>query len=117
VFGGLGALIVAGVPLCPFALVTRHPCPGCGLGRATLAMLRGDFGEAVHAHPLAPILAPAIIGALAYNAFSYVTKGRWAATEAIGGRVATASATTLFVAMIAVWIARFFGAFGGPVPV
>ena len=28
--------------LCLFKLITKIPCPGCGMGRATLALLRGD---------------------------------------------------------------------------
>ena len=117
VFGGLGALMLAGVPLCPFALVTRHPCPGCGLGRATLAMLSGDFGEAVHVHPLAPILVPIVGCFLGYNALVYVTRGRWGAADAIGGRVVTWGGGGALALMIALWIARFFGLFGGPVAV
>jgi hypothetical protein len=117
VFGGLGALMLAGVPLCPFALVTRQPCPGCGLGRATFAMLRGDFGEAMHVHPLAPLLVPVIVVALGYNAALYVRRGRWGAAEGFTGRVATWGAGVLFALMIGLWIARFAGLFGGPAPV
>ncbi len=29
--------------LCLFKLVTTIPCPGCGMGRATLALLNGDI--------------------------------------------------------------------------
>ncbi len=28
------------------------PCPGCGMTRAWLSLLRGDFSGAFHAHPL-----------------------------------------------------------------
>lgn len=29
--------------VCPFKLVTTIPCPGCGMGRATLALFAGDI--------------------------------------------------------------------------
>ena len=105
------------VPLCPFAVLTHHPCPGCGLTRATLALARGELGEALAFHPLSPLLAPLVLSIFAYNAVNYVRKGRWAAAEGIQGRWVTRLGLALFVAMIAVWIARFAGALGGPVPV
>ena len=105
------------VPLCPFALVTHRPCPGCGMGRATLALLDGRLGDAFAAHPLAPIVSPLAIAALALNAFTYVRHGRWGAVELLRGRVATVAVQVLFVSAIAVWVARFFGFFGGPVAV
>src|SRR6185369_16979802 len=73
--------IVFGIPVCPFALVTRHPCPGCGLTRATLALLRGDLTDALHFHPLAPVVAPLVIAAVLYNGLVYVVAGKTAATE------------------------------------
>jgi len=33
---------------CPFKLITGIPCPGCGMGRATLAMARGEFLASMH---------------------------------------------------------------------
>jgi hypothetical protein len=105
------------VPLCPFALVTRHPCPGCGLTRAALALAIGRVDEALRLHPLSIVLVPAVGGALAYNALVYVREGRFTAAASLQGRFATALAVALGLAGLAVWIARFFGAFGGPVPV
>lgn len=112
----LGA-VVFDVPLCPFAIITRHPCPGCGLTRATLALAHGQLGEALHFHPLAPVMSPLVLGAFALNAWSYVTRGRWAASETAQGKWITRVGLVLVVAMLGLWIARFFGAFGGPVPV
>ncbi|WP_437642062.1 DUF2752 domain-containing protein [Sorangium sp. So ce854] len=112
-----GALVACGVPLCPFAIVTRHPCPGCGLTRATLALAQGRVAEALHFHPLAPIMAPLVIAAIAYNAAVYVKDGRIAATESAQGAWVTRLGVALAVLMVTVWVARFFGAFGGPVPV
>ncbi len=33
---------------CPFKLATGIPCPGCGMGRATVALSRGDIGTSLH---------------------------------------------------------------------
>lgn len=45
--GGLlyGVLVICGGPVlpCPWRAVTGLPCPGCGMTRSTLALLRGDW--------------------------------------------------------------------------
>lgn len=38
--------------LCAFRQVTGIPCPGCGMGRATLALFRGDLAAAWSYHIL-----------------------------------------------------------------
>jgi hypothetical protein len=111
------AAVVFDVPLCPFAILTRHPCPGCGLTRGTLALLHGHLGEALRFHPLVPVIAPLVALALGWNAISYVRSGRWSAAEGVQGRWITRAVATLGVLMLAVWVARFLGALGGPVPV
>lgn len=113
----LGLLVACGAPLCPFAIVTRHPCPGCGLTRATLALAHGHLADALRLHPLSPVMAPLVIAALAYNAAIYVKDGRIAAAEGMQGAWVTRLGIALAILMLTVWIARFFGAFGGPVPV
>lgn len=109
--------MAAGIPLCPFALVTRHPCPGCGLTRATFALAHGHVHEALRFHPLCLVVVPLVIAMLAYNALTYVREGRVAAAESMQGTWLTRLSVALAVLMLSVWIARFFGAFGGPVPV
>ncbi|WP_437803869.1 DUF2752 domain-containing protein [Sorangium sp. So ce693] len=113
----LGILVACGAPLCPFAIVTHHPCPGCGLTRATLALAQGHLADALRLHPLSPVMAPLVIAALAYNAAIYVKDGRIAAAEGMQGAWVTRLGIALAILMLTVWIARFFGAFGGPVPV
>ena len=115
--GVVGLAVWFSVPLCPFAIVTRHPCPGCGLTRATLALARGDVASALHFHPLAPLVVPLIVGAIVYNVLLYLRAGKRAATETLQGRWVTLGGIALGALMVGVWIARFFGAFGGPVPV
>jgi hypothetical protein len=114
---GFAAAVVFNVPLCPFAILTRHPCPGCGLTRGTLALLHGHVAEALRFHPLVPIVAPLVALALGWNAISYVRRGRWSATEGLRGPWLTRAVATLGVLMLAVWVARFLGALGGPAPV
>lgn len=117
VFGVIGLLIATKIPLCPVAIVARHPCPGCGLTRATLAVLGGDIDAAVHLHPLVFVVTPVIAITFAYNAIHYVRRGQWFASEQLKGPWVNAAWITLGAAMIVLWIARFFGLFGGPVPV
>jgi Protein of unknown function (DUF2752) len=108
---------VSGVPLCPFAIVTRHPCPGCGLTRATFALAQGHVHDALRLHPLSPLLVPFVLSVLAYNAAVYVKEGRVAAAESAQGPWVTRLGVALVTVVLTVWLARFFGAFGGPVPV
>lgn len=37
---------------CPFVIVTGLPCPGCGLSRACLLFLTGQFSRSLFLHPL-----------------------------------------------------------------
>jgi hypothetical protein len=50
---------------CPFFQVTGWPCPGCGLGRACVLLLRGQWWESIRVHAFAPvlILVLALLGA------------------------------------------------------
>jgi hypothetical protein len=47
-----------GLTLCPFKLLTGHDCPGCGMGRAVVAAMRGHARLSFSFHPLGlPLLA------------------------------------------------------------
>ena len=117
---GLAALVVSThVPFCPMAAVLGVPCPGCGLSRATLALLRGNVRQAFHLHPLVFVIAPAFIWAVGSAAYDYVRGPRayHAPHPWLTSRLATVLASLLLVATLSVWGLRFFGYFGGPVPV
>lgn len=43
---------------CPFRYFFGTACPGCGMTRALLAVLRGDLSAAFGYHPLWPFLLP-----------------------------------------------------------
>jgi hypothetical protein len=108
--GAVLAAVKFHVPLCPFAAFLGVPCPGCGLGRATLSILRGDLTAALALHPLVLVATPGAI-ALALHATS-----RRHASQSRERLVAVCSAA-LLVLMLAVWVSRFAGAFGGPVSI
>jgi len=44
------------ISACLFRRVAGVPCPGCGLSRAFLALLQGDWSSVRRLHPLAPLL-------------------------------------------------------------
>src|SRR2546426_12749058 len=46
---------------CPIFRLTGIPCPGCGLSRAVLLLLRGDFRGALRFHAFAPIFLLAVV--------------------------------------------------------
>lgn len=66
--GFAGLLVLAGknpsghawFPKCIFHEVTGLHCPGCGMTRATHAILHGRFAEAVSKNPLVVICLPLI---------------------------------------------------------
>ena len=106
-------------PLCPSAGLLGLPCPGCGLTRATLLLLQGEFSRALSMHPLVIPLSPmyfATVGLFGLDLLRgpsratpstpWITK-RWVSTVAL----------VVLVATLALWVLRFFGFFGGPVPV
>ena len=116
VAGCLG-LLLAPVQICPFALIFHAPCPGCGLTRAALAMLTGDFRSAAMLHPLCFVLVPLVAFAVGTQAVSYVRTGAFTSGPTEPRGLLEIGAATLIVAMLGVWVARFFGWLGGPVSV
>src|ERR1051326_6721478 len=55
-------LVWFGIPgwQCPLLQATGHPCPGCGLSRAAVALLRGNWKLSLTLHAFAPILLAAL---------------------------------------------------------
>jgi hypothetical protein len=112
------ALLLLASPwkLCLVAAVLHVPCPGCGLTRAAFAIARGDVAGAIAWHPLSPLVVPVVLWISGAHAFRYVRTG-----DAWGDRRLSRGTEILLAAMaallVAVWTARLFGWFGGPVPV
>jgi len=115
----LPLLLALGVWRCPVAELLGVPCPGCGLTRAALALVAGDVAGALRLHPLSLALIP--FGAwLGWRELARgAARGAPAGRRRSGGseRLVTALAAGFVALALVVWISRFFGAFGGPVPV
>lgn len=116
----VAVLVLAGPPVCPTALFLGVPCPGCGLTRATLALLQGDVAGALHFHPLVLLLAPLLAVAIGAALLEFVRGGpadESRITAWLSSRVGYGVAGGLLVLTLFVWGARFAGFFGGPAPV
>lgn len=77
------------MPGCLFRKLTDLECPGCGMTRATHALLHGNFVEAFQFNPVGIILFPIAMLALGIELLGWVRgkplpfqikSGRWGAT-------------------------------------
>lgn len=60
---------------CPFHTLTGLECPGCGVTRMCLALLRLDFAAAWRANPGLLLLSPLILGLVGWQVTNYVRTG------------------------------------------
>jgi hypothetical protein len=115
----LAALPVAtGWQKCAIATVLHRPCPGCGMTRALHLLASGQVEASLRMHPMAlPVL---VVGLL------FIGSTVWT-TVVLGspinfhrsrlGRWTLAAMVVVYSATLVLWILRWFGFFGGPVPV
>lgn len=66
-------IIGFGIP-CVFRLITGFKCPGCGVSRMLMALLKLDFQEAFLSNRLVFILLPLILFIIVRAAYFYVTQ-------------------------------------------
>ena len=112
--GLVAALLAAKAVPCGFAALTHHPCPGCGSTRAVLALVSGDLDGVLRYNPFGPVMA-VVLGVLVMQAVASVL--REGDLRRVGGPALTRTVMVVAGLETAIWIARFCGAFGGPVPV
>lgn len=103
---------------CSIATVLHRPCPGCGLTRATLLFLHGDVRASLAMHPLAlPMIACWLAVAVATIRTTWTTGAPWFFFRARFGRAAAVATMVAYVALVALWVMREEGFFGGRVAV
>ena len=55
------ALTVTGLYKCPLKALFGVPCPLCGITRAIISVLHGDWGLAFYYHPMWPVIVAAVL--------------------------------------------------------
>jgi hypothetical protein len=95
---------VGGWP-CPLKGALGIPCPGCGLTRATIALLRGDFAAAFRLHAFAPLL---LLGVAAFAVSGLLPAPQRAAFARLVARAehSTRAAYVVLAALLLYWSAR-----------
>jgi hypothetical protein len=106
---GVAHLVLSTTPWqgwrCPFLQATGCPCPGCGLGRAVVLLLQGQFRESLHLHAfaglavtmlalLAASLLPGRLGEQVRAVVRFIEERTWLAAGAL-------------CAVLIYWLARF----------
>lgn len=120
---GAGVLAIAcvlgsGFVRCPVAMLTHQPCPGCGSTRAIRALLALDFGTAFRMNPTAPFVVLAIGVIVAQGLWNVARDGNAGDLGLRGpSRWAIYGLCAATLLEVPIWALRFFGLFGGPVPV
>lgn len=103
---------------CAVATLLHRPCPGCGMTRALRLLLAGDVGASLRMHPLAvPVLGVGLLFMAATVWSTLVLGSPVHVHETRLGRWAIGALVVVYAAALLLWIARWFGFFGGPVPV
>jgi hypothetical protein len=106
-----------GLQKCQFAAVFHRPCPGCGMTRAGKMMLAGDVIGSLRMQPLAmPMVAAGGFIALMTVIATY-RYGLPLINRMRMGRLSIVLIGSVYAATLLLWILRWFGLFGGPVPV
>lgn len=116
---GAGFLFLAsGKVRCAFAATFHIPCPACGSTRAALALLRGDPLGAMRFNPAAPFIVATLAVLMVRGVWLMAADGN---VQRLGEGLVGTWTLRLLVAFLVlevlVWALRFFGLFGGPVPV
>jgi hypothetical protein len=115
----VGALPTAlGWQRCVVATLLHRPCPGCGMTRAMQLLAAGHVEASLHMHPLAvPVLTAGSLFVASTVWTTFRTGSPVTVYASRFGRAAIGLLAIVYVLAIVLWALRWFGYFGGPVPV
>ncbi len=99
-YGAFVAYTGLAVP-CVFYRVTGFKCPGCGVTRMCVALLRLDFSEAFWSNPMLFVLSPVLAVIFATYLAGYVKDGRWSL-----GRIRTVMLYVCIALLVAFGVVR-----------
>lgn len=109
---------IAGLPsVCTFHLTTGLPCPGCGLTRSVVSCAHGHWAEAIHYHPLGPLVFAAFVGVVAIGVLRWLQPQRVAELSARAATWTSGAkwlAGSIGVALVTIWLARLAGLLPSP---
>ncbi|CAN5908433.1 hypothetical protein BH11MYX4_BH11MYX4_30340 [soil metagenome] len=116
--GGFVFLLSSGHVPCAFARIFHTPCPGCGSTRAMLALATGDVHAFVRYNPMAPFMTLLIVALIVQAFASLLATGTFRRVgDGVVGMLVSRGAIVIASIQFAIWVARFMGFMGGPVPV
>ena len=116
--GGFSFMLASAQVPCGFARIFHMPCPGCGSTRAMLALASGDLHGLVRYNPLAPFMTVLLVTLMVQAIASLLATGTFRRVgDGVVGILVSRGALVIASLEVLVWIARFGGFLGGPVPV
>lgn len=90
---------------CPLLHALGVPCPGCGMTRATLFLVHGNWQQALTTHAFAPIVLLALT-AIAFCSCIPKRYSEWVADRSEMIERQTGIALLLFIGLMLYWLAR-----------
>lgn len=116
--GALAMVVATGNAPCTFAWLTGLPCPSCGSGRSVRALLHGDLDTAWQVNPLGiPAALVLFFAAVSAVVLTWQSGTPRALGTARRGRLLAGAAVLVVVLEVVLWVLRFMGMLGRPVPV
>lgn len=100
------------LPPCPFHQSTGLACPGCGMTRATYALLHGKLADALRLNPLGIVLLPVALVGLSLEAVAQARRTPAGPRLRVGARGAWIIAASVLV----FWLVRNLPFWPWPLP-
>ncbi len=76
VYAGIVTILHHGIP-CWFHVITGLKCPGCGITRSMLSLLRFNFKDVLRYNLFAPLIVFYLGWIFVYNSCIYIRRGRY----------------------------------------
>jgi hypothetical protein len=95
------------ITTCPFKLITGIPCPGCGMGRSTLALFKGEFAQSLYYNILCIPFSLFMVIAFSWLAYDTIT-GRSSFFETINRPMNNKFKIILFILIALTWALNIY---------